>query len=52
MKEKEKTHTISELGEFGLINHLTKDIKLKNKSKRRIENHRSFVFFPQTKLNT
>ena len=32
MKEKEKTHTISELGEFGLINHLTKDIKIKNKS--------------------
>ncbi len=32
MKEKEKIHTISELGEFGLINRLTKDIKIKNKS--------------------
>jgi thiamine-monophosphate kinase len=28
----DKTRTISELGEFGLINHLTKDIKIKNKS--------------------
>ncbi len=27
--------TISELGEFGLINHLTKNIELKNSSSRR-----------------
>ncbi len=32
MNEKDKKHTISELGEFGLISHLTKDIKIKNKS--------------------
>lgn len=32
MKEKKKTYSISELGEFGLIDHLTKDIKIKNKS--------------------
>ncbi|MCK5822950.1 MAG: thiamine-phosphate kinase, partial [Bacteroidales bacterium] len=32
MNKENKIHTISELGEFGLINHLTKDIEIKNKS--------------------
>lgn len=32
MSENKKYRELSELGEFGLIEHLTKDIKLKNKS--------------------
>ena len=32
MTESKKYRELSELGEFGLIEHLTKDIKLKNKS--------------------
>ncbi|MDR1182398.1 MAG: thiamine-phosphate kinase [Bacteroidales bacterium] len=31
LENKEKTH-LSELGEFGLINHLTKDVTIKNKT--------------------